>query len=156
MPDERVVALPVQLIEVPDGVIVKRGVDELLVSIQSAAAIAGALARAGAPGGVLVAELPEIIHRAAAEADADALIAELRRKRMLVDPADASPDAESPEEILAWNTGRSPKAARAAFERTPSTCLASTRSLDNSPRFRTHWSAAARGRRSELSQRALL
>ncbi|MGA2761273.1 MAG: TOMM precursor leader peptide-binding protein [Candidatus Cybelea sp.] len=117
MPDERVVALPVQLIEVPDGVIVKRGVDELLVSIQSAAAIAGALARAGAPGGVLVAELPEIIHRAAAEADADALIAELRRKRMLVDPADASPDAESPEEILAWNTGRSPKAARAAFER---------------------------------------
>ncbi len=117
MSDERVVALPVQLIEVPDGVIVKRGVDELLVSMQSAAAIASALARAGSPAGVPLAELPEIMQRAAPGADADALIADLRKKRMLVDVADASPDTESPEQLLAWNIGRSPKAARAAFER---------------------------------------
>jgi molybdopterin-synthase adenylyltransferase len=117
MSDERVIALPVQLIEVPEGVIVKRGVDELLVSIQGAAAAASALARAGAPGGILASELPEIMRGAAPSVDAETLIADLRKKRMLVDPADASSDPETPDQVLAWNVGRAPQAVLAAFER---------------------------------------
>src|SRR5580658_9324525 len=93
--------------------------------MQSAAAVAGALARAGAPGGVLVEELPEIMRRAAPGADAGALIADLRKKQMLVDLTDAGTGPETPDQILAWNLGKAPQAALAAFERVSSTIPAS-------------------------------
>lgn len=117
MSDERVAALPVQLIEVPEGIIVKRGVDELLVSVQNAFAVASALARAGCAEGILLSELPEIMRAAGSEVEADALIADLRRKRMLVGLADADHDPETPDQLLAWNLGKAPRAVLAALDR---------------------------------------
>jgi bacteriocin biosynthesis cyclodehydratase domain-containing protein len=46
------------------------------------------------------------------QVDAEELIGELRKKKMLVDPADASAARESPEDLLAWSVGKSPKSAR--------------------------------------------
>jgi bacteriocin biosynthesis cyclodehydratase domain-containing protein len=112
--DKRLAAQPVQLLEIPGGIIIKRGVDELVVPVRSAAAITAALARAGAPGGAPYAELLAML-QTGADGEADGLIQELRKKRMLVDPADVSAGTETPAELLGWGMGRSPNAMREAF-----------------------------------------
>ena len=112
--DRRLAAQPVQLLEIPGGVIIKRGVDELVVPVRSAAAITAALARAGAPGGAPYGELLALL-QTDVNGEGDGLIQELCKKRMLVDPADASAGAENPAELLGWGMGRSPNAIRDAF-----------------------------------------
>jgi molybdopterin-synthase adenylyltransferase len=122
--EERVVALPVQLVQVPDGVILKRGLEELLVSGENApSAVARVLAEAGSESGSSLSDLRELIESSWPDVDANALIAELRKKKLLVEPAERASGPESPEELLAWSLVGDAKMCVAGFNQVTITVI---------------------------------
>src|ERR1700678_3534133 len=115
MDDDILNALPVQLLEVPEGTIVKRGVAEVLVPPSSAVALAAALSFAGKPGGASIGELLAIVRRTAPDVDATQFLDDLRRNHLLVPSQETGSLQETPADILAWSVGSSPNAVSASF-----------------------------------------
>jgi bacteriocin biosynthesis cyclodehydratase domain-containing protein len=118
MRDEKVVALAVQLIDVPQGVIVKRGVEEVFVAGEAAAeVVTGLLTAAGTiPGGVRPEELAAMMRGERHQLDVGGIVSELCARKILVGVAERPRYAERPDEVLAWNLGVHPEAAAARLD----------------------------------------
>jgi molybdopterin-synthase adenylyltransferase len=124
VPEERLVALPVQFVQVPDGIILKRGLEELMVFGKSkAAAVTRVLAEAGSESGSRLSDLRELVESNWRDVDANALIAELREKKLLVEPAERAAGPESSEQLLAWSLVRSAKRSNAGFNQVTITVI---------------------------------
>jgi len=108
---ERLKALPVQLVEVDDGVILRRGCTQLMVSGPEAAKTVGMILTAAYGAGITVEEA-----RAASAAplrdDVEDLIVKLRERLILV-PGDAEapppPQQETELEVFYWHFGTRPE-----------------------------------------------
>lgn len=117
MPDAKVVAMPVQLIGVPQGVVLKRGIEEMLVAGDNALdAVSSVLAHAGSsPGGVTPDEILTLFQGRWPGLDIAGLIAQFRARNILVDAEIQRTYPEGPEQVLAWNLGANPSSADASL-----------------------------------------
>jgi molybdopterin-synthase adenylyltransferase len=90
----------------------------LVVGEHAREALTRLLAEAGASAeGIPADELCTRLQDARLDIDIAGVIAELRTRKMLVDPADEPPYPERPEHILAWNVGTSPRTVAANLSR---------------------------------------
>ena len=115
----RLIALPVQTIEIPDGVILKRGVTEVMIKGTGAADAVKRVLDAAAAGGASVNEIRRLFDRSYASW-VDALVHNLHSRRLLVPKnSRASPPSckESPLEVFYWHFGKTMEQATAQLNR---------------------------------------
>ncbi|HWT06404.1 MAG TPA: TOMM precursor leader peptide-binding protein, partial [Xanthomonadales bacterium] len=111
----------VQLIDVPNGVLVKRGTTELLVSGAGARELLVSILVAAGDPGIHLEELRRRFAPSDQDNSVDGLLDELRVRRILVDAPGAQsegPVTEAPLDVLAWDAGTPAATFRSALRDT--------------------------------------
>ncbi len=105
--DGKLVALPVQLVDIPDGILLKRGSTEFQVVGDRAAEVVQVVL-AASQNGEATAEEIEALFAGCDRPAVNALIQQLRERNILVDQVNRRPsaDTETPTDIFYWHFGR--------------------------------------------------